>query len=204
MKELKTIEQLHRCVPQTMTKENLATWITENQKQVIHHITRVPLTPKEVSEYEHKSSLASRALDRLKEVEDDFKHYLKKGTSVDPENPEEFLPKDITIPPTKGTDALKANRQFADDILEKGFTETTTDVYIIPYPEEEMMVGVTIEGHECPDYTKPMNKDEQQLYGKLFVKENGKMKAIDNSDIDVNGDGTARIKTPRGKRQPFI
>lgn len=198
------IEQIHRSLPQTMTPENLADWITKNQKQVINHVTKTPLTPKEIAEYEHKSSAASRALDRLKEVEDSFKHYLKKGTPPDPNDSEKHQPIDITIPPTKGQDALKANRQFADDILEKGYTEDITDVYIIPYPEEQFMVAVTIKGFECPDYTKPMSDAERQLYGKLFIKEGEEMRKLDDADLDVRGDGTARIKTKGKGRQAFI
>lgn len=194
---MNVIEQLHRTVPQTMTKENLAKWITENQKQVISHIDKTPLSPEEVSDYEHKSSMASRAIDRLDEVKADFMHFYKKGTPYDGTN---FVPQDLQIPGTKGVDALKKNREFADEILEKGYTETTTEVYVIPNPDDSQMVGVTIEGYECPDYTRPMTEDEDALYGKLFKKENGELRQLDNTEVDVSRNGTAHIKTkPRGK-----
>ena len=180
-----------------MTTENLAKWITQNQKQVICHVDKTPLTPEEVADYEHKSSMASRAIDRLEEVKADFMHYFKKGTLPTPEGDGNFQPQTITIPPTKGVDALKKNREFADDILEKGYTEVTTDVYMIPYPEEEMMVAVTILGHECTDYSRKMDENEKQLYGKLFIKENGELKAIENADVHVSSNGTAKIRTKK-------
>lgn len=196
------IEQLHRSCPQTLTKENLAKWITENQKQVISHIDKAPLSPEEVADYEHKSSMASRAIDRLDEVKENFMHYYKKGTDFDGTN---YIPKDVQIPGTKGVDALKKNREFADEILEKGYTETTTEVYLIPNPDDSQMVAITIEGYECPDYTRSMSEDEDALYGKLFKKENGELRQLDNSEVDVSHNGTAKIKTKKGKdRKPFI
>lgn len=204
MKKLHVIEQLHRSVPQTKTKEGLAKWITENQKEVKKHEEHVPLTPEEIQEYEHKSSVASRALDVLKEVEEEFKGYIKKGTNVNPAKPGEYLPQNITIPPTKGTDALKANRQFADEILRKGYNEIITEVYMIPFPEEEMMVAMTIEGYECPDYTRAMTEDEKVAYASLFVKnKEGEFEKVDTADVQAGRDGVARIKT-RKKDQPFI
>jgi hypothetical protein len=126
--------------------------------------------------------------------------YIKKGTAFDGEK---HLPHDITIPPTKGVDALKSNRQIADDIVERGYNEDVTVIYMVPNPEDSQMVAVTIEGHEVTDYTRAMTQDEDKSYGKLFRKEGDQMQLIGNEDISVNGDGTAKIKTKK-KSEPFI
>jgi hypothetical protein len=157
---------LHPCLPQTLTKELLASWIADNSKNSFSHEEHVKLTELEIQEFEHKSSAASRALDRLKAVEDDFKYHLKKGTPV---LDGVAQPYETVIPPTKGSDQLKANREFADKILEQGYQVVTTPLYTIPYPEESTMVVVTIEGDEWPMYTKPMSKDQKALYGELFT-----------------------------------
>jgi hypothetical protein len=198
---------LHHACPQTYTPENLAQWITENQKATITHVDKIPLTDEEITELEHKSSVASRAIDRLNDVLAEFKEYIQNGTEFDGE---EYQPKDITIPPTKGMKELKANREFADGILERGYNEETTEVYIIPYPDESLMVAVDIEGFECWEYTKKMTATERELYGKLFVKdEDGVMRQLPTEDISVNGE-TANIKVPKKSKkksdeeEPFI
>lgn len=206
MEKIELINQIHRCLPGSKTPEALAKFISEQQKEVKTHIRKIPFTPEEVSDYEHRSSAASRSIDRLEVIKDQFMTKLKKGTDIDPNNPEQFLPFDLTIPPTKGIDALKANRQFADDAIERGYNEETTEIFMIPYPEEEMMVAVTIEGFEAPKYTRKMTSDENALYGKLFVKEGEELRQLDNADVDVSSNGTARINTRRkgGSRQAII
>lgn len=203
-KLLTIIEQTHRSLPQKMTKEKLAKFITENQKQVIDHIDKLPLTPEQVNEYEHKSSMASRAIDKLDEVKADFMHFYKKGTAANPDGKGGHIPQDIKIPATKGVDALKKNREHADGILEKGYLEETTKIYMIPSPDDSQMVGVTIEGYEAPEYTRKMRDDEEQLYGKLFIKQDGELKQLDNAEVTVNGNGTAQIRPKKNKREPII
>lgn len=195
------IYQRHRCCPETYTAEQLGKWIEQNQKSVRTHIDKIPLTPEEVSDLEHKSSLASRAIDRLEEVADEFKAFIQGGTPYDGEK---HLPQDVTIPPTKGMKELKANRAHADGILEKGYNEEETTIYIIPFPDEKTMVAVDIEGQEWPDYTKAMTESEEELYGRLFVKDkDGNMQQIENADVDVERDGTAKIKvSKKGKKAP--
>lgn len=199
----------HLCCPQTMTKENLGQWIEQNSKHSFKHEEKVDLTEEEIREFEHKSSAASRALDRLKAVEDDFKYHLKKGTPTLGGITEPYT---VTIPPTKGTDVLKANREHADKILEDGYQTIYTHLYTIPYPEESTMVVVTIEGDEWPMYTKPMSKDQKAMYGELFYKgADGKPKKmkkgldlpdhmkVKSFDKDTN---TLNIEIDESKRDP--
>lgn len=162
----------HLCCPQTLTKENLAQWITDNSKHDFEHREEIPLTEEEIQAFEHKSSASSRALDRLKAIEDDFKYHLVNGTPVLAGVSQPYA---VTIIPTKGTKELKANREHADKILEQGYQVEVTHLYTIPYPEESLMVVVTIEGQEWPMYTKPMGKDQKAMYGELFA-EGGKRK----------------------------
>lgn len=160
----------HLCLPQSKTPEQLALWIKENSKHDFSHEEKIPLTEEDIAELEHKSSAASRALDRLKAIEDDFKYHLTNGTPVIGGVSQ---PYEVTIVPTKGTKELKANREHADKILEQGYQVEVTQLYTIPYPEESTMVVVTIEGQEWPMYTKPMGKDQKAMYGELFYKDSG-------------------------------
>lgn len=195
---------IHPALPQTKTPEQLAIWIKENSKHDFNHDEKIILTADEVQELEHKSSAASRALDRLKKVEESFKYYMTNGTPVVGGTVE---PVDITIPPTRGTKELKANREHADKILEQGYQVVTTPLYTIPYPEESTMVVVTIEGDEWPMYTKPMSKDQKAMYGELFA-DGGKRKKKafglpDHMKITgVDDGGTVNIKIDESKRDP--
>lgn len=162
---------LHPCLPQTMTPENLSEWIVKNAHENIPHETLIPLTDEEVAELEHKSSLASRKIDELKEVEKLFKEILKKGTPVedisvdeDPSYEPKHVSVPITIPPTKGLDALNANRQYADSKLRDGHNKEITTYYRIPFIESNMMIGVDIEGNEAEEYSRKMTDFEKQKY----------------------------------------
>ena len=152
----------HPCLPQTMTPENLAQWITENQKDIINHVEETELTEEEIRDYEHKSAMASGAIDELKEVEKHFKEILKKGTPTNGDG--EYQPYDVTIPPTKGTEVLEANRKYANDKLRDGVNKTETKYYLIPFPEEKLMVAVDIEGQENDQYSREMTEVEEQKF----------------------------------------
>lgn len=148
---------LHRCLPQSLTPENLAKWIKENAVEEIQRLEKVDFGEDETHELEKQSSLASRAIDRLEELKKEFMDYIKDGT---PGMDGELQPVDLTIHPTKGMKALKANRAFADRQLEQGFKEDITTVYMIPYPEDSLMVGVDIEGKEWERYLKEMTIEQ--------------------------------------------
>ncbi len=157
-----------------MTVENLAQWLTENAAEKIQHENKIELTPEYIQELEHKSSAASRSIDRLKNVEKEFKNYLKKGTPVNPNaevgegDEPEFMPIDITIPPTRGLDILNERRAWADKQIEDGFKIEITELYLIPYPEKSMMCCLDIEAREWETYTREMTAVETEVYGNLF------------------------------------
>lgn len=156
---------LHRCVPQTLTPENLAQWIQDNATEKIVHVEKTELDEEETHKLEKESSLASRAIDRLEDIKKKFMEILTEGTlSLED-------PMDVTIPPTKGLKILKYNRQFADRQLEQGFREDNIDVFMIPYPEDSLMVGVTIEGVEYGGYTKEMTIDQINQHKPMLKKE---------------------------------
>lgn len=164
----------HPSVPSTLTPENLASWIEKNHDRKFQHVEKTDLTEETVRELEHKSSLASRAIDRLNDVKDTFMEILNNGTP-DPEKPE-----DVTIPMTKGLKVLKANREWADKQLEQGYSEDTIDIYMVPDPENSRMLALDIEGKEWEEFSVDMTEEEHKKYGKLFTKEKkkgGKVKA---------------------------
>jgi DNA-binding transcriptional regulator of glucitol operon len=174
----------HPCVPSTMTPESLAVWIKDNADEVIEHIEKIELEEEQVHELEKKSSLASRAIDRLEEIKKNFMDLLKEGTP----NPDE--PVDVTIPPTSGLKILKANRAFADRQLEQGFKEEVTQLYVIPYPEDSMMVAVDIEGREWPEKSKEMSGVQMNNFKPMLKKEK-KTKTKKVEDFIDDDDDTA-------------
>lgn len=188
---------LHRSVPQGKTPEALAAWIKDNAIETKTHISRIELDDDVIRELESKSSKASRAIDRLEKVKEEFMEYLNKGTPT--EAPESALdepkrlPKDITIPPTKGLKELRANREYADTQLENGYKEEAIEVYMIPYPEESLIVGVTIEGEEFEtgEYTREMSIDEINKHKPLIrgekPKKEKKEKVEQESFFDKEG-----------------
>src|SRR5690606_8032962 len=78
---------------------------------------------------------------------------------------------DFTIPPTKGTKVLIKNIEHYSQMLDKGYKEEPTSIYVIPNPEEKMMVAVDIEGQEWGEYSRAMTDELVQKYGAMFAKE---------------------------------
>ncbi|HTJ52585.1 MAG TPA: hypothetical protein VL443_24185 [Cyclobacteriaceae bacterium] len=179
----------HRCVSQTSTYEALAEWIKSNAAEVIQHVEKINLGEEETHELERQSSMASRAIDKLEELKKEFMDYIKEGT---PGIDGELQPVGITIHPTKGLKALKANRAFADKQLDQGFKEEGIPVYIIPYPEYSLMVGVDIVGAEWPQYTKEMSIDQINQHKPILRVEKGeKKKKTSTSFMDEEDKATA-------------
>lgn len=163
---------IHRALPQTMTPENLAEWIKKNCIDKKIHEERIPLDEPQIADLEHRSSVASRQIDKLerqlKEITDQFKN----GTTE---------PIHITIPFTKGLKTLTANREFADGCIEKGFTEENTTLYGIPFPEREVILFCDIEGQEYETYQENMTSEQIKMHGNLFKEEESLQEEISKS-----------------------
>lgn len=153
---------IHIYLPQTLTPENLALWIKKNSIEAKSHVEEIELTAEEIAEFEHRSSAANRALDKLENQLKSIQEIFKKGTQE---------PIDLKIYPTKGIEVLKANRKFADDQIEKGIREEVTMLYAIPVPEQKRIVYVTIEGEEFEQYGSDMTKDQLIAYTTLFSED---------------------------------
>lgn len=160
---------IHRALPQTMTPENLAEWIKKNCIDKKIHEERIPLEEHQITDLEHRSSVASRQIDKLerqlKEITDQFKN----GTTE---------PIHITIPFTKGLKTLTANREFADGCIEKGFTEENTTLYGIPFPEREVILFCDIEGQEYETYQENMTPEQIKFHGNLFKEEESLQESV--------------------------
>lgn len=157
--------KLHPALPQKMTKENLAQWITENQIERRTHDEELTLTQDQVHEFEAKVAHVTAAIYKLNDIETNFKRVIKLGTGMKDDIRQ---PQDFTIPPTKGTKDLEANRQHYSKILEDGFILDITDIYGIPYPEDDTIVFFDVEGKEYEGYTAPMSEEQKIQYGSLF------------------------------------
>lgn len=155
----------HPALPQKMTKEKLAQWITDNQVERRTHDKEVQLTQDQIHEYEAKVAHVTAAIYNLINIEKAFRAVIKFGTGM---KDEVRQPQDFTIPPTKGTKELEANRQHYSKILEDGYVLDITNLYGIPYPEEKTILFFDIEGNEFDQYNTPMSDEQESAYGKLF------------------------------------
>lgn len=171
------MSKLHEALPQTMSPENLAIWLDENQIDKKIYTLKYDLTPEDIAMYEHKSSVASRSLDILDELSKNFMAAINEGTDE---------PRDFTVPDTKGTKVLKANRKFADACIRNGFSEQEVELFAIPHVEEKKIVFFDSEGHpfdgtsfkdsetekdiKTPDLTENMSDEQIALYDKPLLR----------------------------------
>lgn len=171
---------IHSSLPQTMTKETLADYIRSNRVETKNHVEKFLLTEEEKFDLAMKSSIASRAIKRLEDLKKYVTDLIKKGTPMDLwiDQKRDHAPVDIVIPPTVGIDTLEANREYADNQIEKGYREEITAIYFIPWPEQEKMIGVDIEGKEWSNYTRAMTKDEIKQHGKPILRATEEIKEI--------------------------
>ena len=155
---------MHLALPnKTMTKENLAQWITENTEEKKTHEEKVDYTAEEITAFEHQSSLASRAIDRLSDIVDRFNKAVKKGV---------MEPVSFTVPETKGLEVLKENRAHADSEIEKGYRIIPTQLYGVPYATTSKVVFFDIEGNHWEQYDYKFNPFQEEKYGTpLFNQE---------------------------------
>ena len=178
---------LHPTLPQSMTPENLAIWIRQNSLEGKNHVEEIRYTQEEIQEFEHRSSAANRAIDKLEAQLKTIQQIFKNGTQE---------PIEEKIYPTKGIDVLKENRKYADGQIEKGFREETTVLFAIPYPEKKIVVFVDIEGNHFPQYDRPMTKDEAIGHNTLFSQDErdatgvtfGKVKLVPDNEANSNLD----------------
>lgn len=117
----KTTLGRHPALPEKMTVEQLAVWLTEQAVDKRQHVTKIDLTPEEIHEHEGKIRGATAAIYDLQDLEKTIKNTIKKGNGEEPT--------DYTIPPTKGTETLDANRRFSDKLLKQGYKEDITPLY---------------------------------------------------------------------------
>ncbi len=203
----------HKAVPETLTPENLAQWIKLNKVDVFNHIDQIPLTEEEINHLAMESSLASRAMDKLHGVETYFKEVIKMGTPYDSDK-EQYQPISVTIPPSKGMKKLEANREHADHQLDSGYKEETTHLYLIPYPEDSMMIMVDIEGEQWSQYSRKMTMSEVNQHKPLLRTVGQKFHDdlakdgmfVESVDKETNTIVIAADKTKKSRKpeDPFI
>jgi hypothetical protein len=172
----------HEICPSTMTIESLADWIRSNKVDVFNHEEKINLTEDEINEFQKSSSLASRAIDKLKGTMKYIQETIKNGTPFD-NGTMDHRPVSVTIPPTKGLKALEANRKFADEQLENGYKMDITTLYLLPWPEFKKMVAVDIEGNEWTKYSRDMSLDEYRQHGRPILEATEEVKEI----LEENG-----------------
>ncbi len=147
---------MHLALPQTMTPENLGAWIETNNIEKKNHEERFDLTAAEISAFEHNSSVASRAIDKLNGQLDYFKTLLKEGV-------QETVT--VKVEPTQGLKVLQANREYADEQIERGYRTENTELYGIPYAGTKKICFFDIEGSHFEQYDYKMNPFQVEKYG---------------------------------------
>lgn len=193
----------HDLCPSTMTVNSLADWIRSNKADVFNHIEKVPLTEEEIKEFEKSSSLASRAIDRLKDTLKYITETMKNGTPFDT-NVMDHRPVTVTIPPTKGLKALEAGRKFADRQLENGYKDDITTLYLMPWPEFRKMVAIDIEGNEWSKYSRDMSEDEYRQHGRPVLEATAEVKELlaqNGLNITEAKGNRARVEKVKTKEQ---
>lgn len=168
---------LHPALPQTFTKENLAQWITENKIDQREDVQQVDLTIDEIQELEHKSSVASRAMDNLESLLKAFKSVLNSGTPVN--DFQEPQPCGFTIPPTVGLKTLELRRKIADQTIIDGYRTEITWVYGIPYPESEQILYFDIEGRYYPSHDQNMTPEQKDQFNMPMLRAIKKEETVD-------------------------
>ncbi len=179
----------HESLPMAMTPEQLADYIRTNRIETKNHVEKILLTEEEKRDLAVKSSLASRAILRLETLAKEVSKLIKKGTpwNTDLGTNGDHVPVPITIPPTAGIDVLKANRQYADDQIEKGYREDITPIYFVPWPEYEKIVAVDIEGNEWSNYSRKMTTQEVKQHGKPILSASTELRdVLEDQGIEID------------------
>lgn len=153
----------HLALPQkTLTPEKLGAWIADNAIENKEHEEKIDYTEAEIAEFEHQSSVASRAIDRLTELLDSFKKLVTEGN---------MEPKDFTVPETKGLKVLKANREYADGQIELGYRIVPTQLFGLPCQNNGKICFFDVTGAHWEQYDYKMNPFQEEKYGAPLFKE---------------------------------
>lgn len=163
----------HPSLPSTLTDENLKDWLAEHCIEKTNHVLRVDYSPEEIQEFEHQMANNTNAILELEDLKKAFNDVIKEGTDVEHnvDGTVSYLPKDFTIPPSKGIKALKNNIEFLNEKRIKGYEEQVTPLFLIPVPETEMIIAVDSTGTEYPEHSKKMTPDQANHYNSLFKEE---------------------------------
>lgn len=167
----------HPALPDTYTPEQLGVWLRDTHVETREHIEENPLTPEDISNFEHKSSLATRAIYDLQEWLKMVQTAVKKGTPVNEDK--ERLPVNFTLSPTKGLDNLEENRKWAEKIIKDGFTTETTLLFGVAYPEEKKICFFDAAGVHFKQYDHNMTSEQMEKWDKPMLRVSGGTDAED-------------------------
>lgn len=181
----------HISLPETLSAEQLADWIIENKVDQVPHL--IPIDDETRQEHEHKSASASMQILKLEELKKSFNDKIKEGTYTGEgiDGQPTFEDSTWQIPSTKGLKALKASVQYHSQILEDG--ATSIELYLVPWPEQEKIVAVDIEGKEYPQKTRDMNAAEKKKHTTLFKDESEPVDQEEEQQEEEEGDTDSLI-----------
>lgn len=193
----------HECLPVSMTPEQLADYIKTNRIESKNHVEKIPLTEIEKNELSRKSSNAGQQIKRLEVLLKTISDTIKNGTpwNSDLGTDGDNIPVDFTIPPTGGLKKLKANREYWDEQISKGYREDITTIYSIPWPEFEKIVAVNIEGEEWSIYSRKMTTSEIKQHGKPILKASADVaQFMEASGLEVERVDGKEVKITKKKK----
>jgi hypothetical protein len=149
----------HPSLPQSLTPELLASWISQNAKEKFTEEKKYYYTEDELNEFKDSAVKSGIELNNLAEKKARLNKIFDNGTP-------EYINIDITE--TKGIKALKEEREANERQVERGYKVESIVVYGIPNQDTHYMDYFDIEGNEIPDRTRPLSAKEIREYVSQF------------------------------------
>lgn len=153
---------------ETMTIEARAHWIKEVAKETYTHTKKEFFTEDELAEKHRQSTDYTREIIRLTDAKKLIMDAFTKG------NDNEY---EVSIPETMGIKHLTEMRDQLVRQVDKGYEETTLNIYGIPH-EDGNMYYFDIEGNVIEERTRSLSiRERKEFFGSLFMADSEIKKA---------------------------
>ncbi|HAH37510.1 MAG TPA: hypothetical protein DCL81_13630 [Algoriphagus sp.] len=155
---------------ETMTIEARAQWIKDAARETYTHTKQEFFTEDELAEKHRQSTDYTREIIRLSDTKKLIMDAFTKG------NENEY---EVSIPQTLGIKHLTEMRDRLVRQVDKGFEETTLNIYGIPH-EDGNMYFFDIEGNIIAERTRSLSiREKREIFG-LFIGETEVRKVSNN------------------------
>lgn len=150
----------HPSLPKSITPEVLGQWLVQNAKEKYTEERKHYYTEEEIQEFKDKAVKSGIDLNKLGRIK---KKVIKliEGGSIEH--------KVIDFPVTEGSKSLKAQREYCEQEVERGYRVEDITIYGIPNQDTCTMDFFDIEGNEIPERCRPLSAKETREYIGLFA-----------------------------------